>query len=226
MCRIDAEAIVQRSRDVSGRLNRGVSGLLKKNKVQSIWGEARLTAPGRLSVSEPVVRSSRPRPDKPAGALGAGEYSADHIIIATGARPRILPGLEPDGESIWSYFEAMTPKRIPERPAGRWIRRDRHRVCVILCGLGAKVTVVEALPQILPAEDEEIARFARAQFEKQGIAIRTGVTVKSANRAPDGRMVATVRRRWRVEEIWPPTRSSSPSAFRATSKISAWRLSA
>ena len=74
----DADAIVQRSRAVSGRLSRGVSGLLKKNKVQTIWGEARPTAPGCLSVAEPVGRSSRPRPDKPAGALGAGDYTADY----------------------------------------------------------------------------------------------------------------------------------------------------
>jgi dihydrolipoamide dehydrogenase len=102
--RIDADAIVQRSRAVSGRLSQGVSGLLKKNKVQKIWGEARLTAPGRLSVAEPVVRSSRPRPDKPTGALGAGEYTADHIVIGTGARPRILPGLEPDDEKDMDLF--------------------------------------------------------------------------------------------------------------------------
>ena len=190
--RIDADAIVQRSRAVSGRLSQGVSGLLKKNKVQTIWGEARLTAPGRLSVAEPVVRSSRPRPDKPTGALGAGEYTADHIVIATGARPRILPGLEPDGERIWTYFEAMTPKRMPERLLVIGSGAIGVEFASFYSGLGSKVTMVEALPQILPAEDEEIARFARAQFEKQGIAIRTGVTVKSANRAPDGRMVATV----------------------------------
>ena len=199
--RIDADAIVQRSRAVSGRLSQGVSGLLKKNKVQTIWGEARLTAPGRLSVAEPVVRSSRPRPDKPTGALGAGEYTADHIVIATGARPRILPGLEPDGERIWTYFEAMTPKRMPERLLVIGSGAIGVEFASFYSGLGSKVTMVEALPQILPAEDEEIARFARAQFEKQGIAIRTGVTVKSANRAPDGRMVATVEGEGASEEI-------------------------
>jgi dihydrolipoamide dehydrogenase len=126
--RIDADAIVQRSRAVSGRLSQGVSSLLKKNKVQTIWGEALLTAPGRLSVAESAVRSSRPRPDKPAGALGSGDYTADHIVIATGARPRILPGLEPDGERIWTYFEAMTARA----PAGHWLGRDRRRVRVLL----------------------------------------------------------------------------------------------
>jgi dihydrolipoamide dehydrogenase len=199
--RIDADAIVQRSRAVSGRLSQGVSGLLKKNKVQTIWGEALLTAPGRLSVAESAVRSSRPRPDKPTGALGSGDYTADHIVIATGSRPRILPGLEPDGERIWTYFEAMTPKRMPERLLVIGSGAIGVEFASFYSGLGSKVTMVEALPQILPAEDGEIASFARAQFEKLGIAIRTGVTVKSANRVPDGRMVATVEGEGASEEI-------------------------
>ena len=199
--RIDTDAIVQRSRAVSGRLSQGVSGLLKKNKVQTIWGEARLTAPGRLSVAEPVVRSARPRPGKPAGALGAGDYTADHIVIATGARPRILPGLEADGERIWTYHEAMTPKRLPERLLVVGSGAIGVEFASFYSGLGSKVTVVEALPQILPAEDEEIARIARAQFEKQGIAVRTGATVRSAKRAPDGRTVATVKGEGAPEDI-------------------------
>jgi dihydrolipoamide dehydrogenase len=199
--RIDADAIVQRSRAVSGRLSQGVSGLLKKNKVQTIWGEALLTAPGRLSVAESAVRSSRPRPDKPTGALGSGDYTADHIVIATGSRPRILPGLEPDGERIWTYFEAMTPKRMPERLLVIGSGAIGVEFASFYSGLGSKVTMVEALPQILPTEDGEIASFARAQFEKLGIAIRTCVTVKSANRVPDGRMVATVEGEGASEEI-------------------------
>lgn len=174
---------------------------MKKNKVQTIWGEALLTAPGRLSVAESAVRSSRPRPDKPTGALGSGDYTADHIVIATGSRPRILPGLEPDGERIWPYFEAMTPKRMPERLLVIGSGAIGVEFASFYSGLGSKVTMVEALPQILPAEDGEIARFARAQFEKLGIAIRTCVTVKSANRVPDGRMVATVEGEGASEEI-------------------------
>ena len=190
-----------RSCNVRAQFPPGVSGLLKKNKVQTIWGEARLTAPGRLSVAEPVVRSARPRPGKPAGALGAGDYTADHIVIATGARPRILPGLEPDGERIWTYFEAMTPKRMPERLLVIGSGAIGVEFASFYSGLRSKVTMVEALPQILPAEDEEIARFARAQFEKQGIAIRTSATVRSANRVPDGRAVATVEGEGASEEI-------------------------
>ena len=124
-----------RSRDVSRRLNRGVAGLLKKNGVSVIWGEAKLTAPGRLRVGAPP-RGPRPRPNRPAPALGPGDYSADHIIIATGARPRALPGLEPDGENIWTYFEAMTPERIPESLLDRRLRRHRHRVRLVLSADG------------------------------------------------------------------------------------------
>jgi dihydrolipoamide dehydrogenase len=188
--RIDAQAIVQRSRSVSGRLSRGVEGLLKKNKVQVIWGEGRLTAPGRVSVSDPVARSNRPSPDKPQGALGSGDYSADHMIVATGARPRVLPGLEPDGERIWTYFEAMVPKRIPESLLVVGSGAIGVEFASFYSGLGSKVAVVEALPQILPAEDEEIAKFAHAQFEKQGMTIRAATKVVSAKAAPDGRIVA------------------------------------
>ncbi|MBV8796099.1 MAG: FAD-dependent oxidoreductase, partial [Hyphomicrobiales bacterium] len=190
--RVDVEAIVQRSRSVSGRLSRGVEGLLKKNNVQVIWGEARLTAPGRLSVSDPVGRSNRPRPAKPAAALGRGDYAADHIIIATGARPRVLPGLEPDGERTWTYFEAMAPKRIPESLLVVGSGAIGIEFASFFSGLGSKVTVVEVLPQILPAEDEEIAKFAHAQFEKQGITIRTAAKVVSATRASNGQIVANI----------------------------------
>ncbi len=190
--KVDAKAIVQRSRSVSGRLSRGVEGLLKKNNVQVIWGEGRLTAPSRLSVSEPVARSDRPRPDKPAAALGPGDYSADHIIVASGARPRVLPGLEPDGERVWTYFEAMVPQRIPESLLVVGSGAIGIEFASFYSGLGSKVTVVEALPQILPAEDEDIAKFAHAQFEKHGITIRTAAKVVSARRATNGQIVARI----------------------------------
>ena len=155
----DTDAIVQRSRAVSGRLSQGVSGLLKKNKVQTIWGEARLTAPGRLSVAEPVGRSAGRAPaSRPARSARATIRPT--IVIATGARPRILLGLEP-------------PKRMPERLLVVGTGAIGIEFGSFYSGLGSKVTVVEVLLRILPAEDEEITRFARTQFEKQGIAIRT-----------------------------------------------------
>src|SRR6202165_4145269 len=102
----DAKAIVQRSRNVSKRLNDGVDFLMKKNKVAVIWGEAAIDAPGKITVK--ASKSEAPK-----GALAPGSYQAKHIIIATGARPRVLPGLEPDKKLVWTYFEAMVPDRVP-----------------------------------------------------------------------------------------------------------------
>ncbi|MGC2717373.1 MAG: FAD-dependent oxidoreductase, partial [Pseudolabrys sp.] len=95
----DAKAVVQRSRAVSKRLNDGVGFLMKKNKVSIIWGEASIEAPGKVT-----VKASKN--EAPKGALGAGSYQARHIILATGARPRVLPGIEPDKKLVWTYFEA------------------------------------------------------------------------------------------------------------------------
>ena len=117
--------MVKRSRAVSKRLNDGVGFLMKKNKVTVIWGEAAIDAPGKVTVK--AGKSEAPK-----GALGAGSYQAKHIIIATGARPRVLPGLEPDKKLIWTYFEAMVPDRDAEVAAGDRLGRDRHRVRLVL----------------------------------------------------------------------------------------------
>src|SRR5919197_1141124 len=103
----DPKAVVQRSRGVSKRLNDGVGFLMKKNKVQIIGGEASIDAPGKITVKKSSVEA-------PKGALGEGAYQAKHIILATGARPRVLPGLEPDKKLIWTYFEAMVPEKMPK----------------------------------------------------------------------------------------------------------------
>src|SRR5215213_4209224 len=110
----DPGAIVQRSRGVSGRLNGGVGGLLKKNKVDVIWGEATIAKPGEVTVARPTKPPMQPQHPAPRGALGPATYAAKHIIVATGARPRVLPGLEPDGKLIWTYFEAMKPDEMPK----------------------------------------------------------------------------------------------------------------
>ena len=200
--RFDAKAVVQRSRDVSQRLNRGVAGLLKKNNVTVIWGEAALTAPGQVRVSEPSQAGRRPQPASPSQTLGVGEYSANHVIVATGARARTLPGLEPDGESIWSYFEAMTPERIPDSLLVVGSGAIGIEFASFYRTMGAKVTVVEVLDQILPAEDAEIASSARRQFEKRGIAILTAARVSGVKEAGDGTLVATIARDDRTEEIF------------------------
>ena len=103
----DPKAVVQRSRGVSKRLNDGVGFLMKKNKISVIWGQATIDAPGRITVSASKTEAVK-------GALGPGSYQAKHIVIATGARPRVLPGLEPDKKLVWTYFEAMVPEVMPK----------------------------------------------------------------------------------------------------------------
>ena len=174
----DPSAIVKRSRMVSKRLNDGVAFLMKKNKVTVIWGEAALDAPGKVS-----VKASKN--EAPKGALGPGSYEAKHIILATGARPRVLPGLEPDKKLIWTYFEAMAPERMPKSLLVVGSGAIGIEFASFYRTLGAEVTVVEILPQILPVEDAEIAAFARKAFEKQGIKIMTGAKVTKLDRKAD-----------------------------------------
>ena len=199
--RFDVKAVVRRSRDVSQRLNRGVASLLKKNNVAVIWGEATLTAPGQVRVSEASRPVRRPQPASPPQTLGAGEYSADHVIVATGARPRTLPGLEPDGEGVWSYFEAMIPERIPDSLLVVGSGAIGIEFASFYRTMGAKVTVIEALDQILPAEDAEIALAARKQFEKRGIAILTGARVSGVKKAGGGLLAAVVAHGDGAEDI-------------------------
>jgi dihydrolipoamide dehydrogenase len=180
----DAEAIVKRSRGVAKRLNDGVGFLMKKNKVQIIWGEATIDAPGKVT-----VKASKS--DAPKGALGAGAYSANHIVIATGARPRVLPGLEPDKKLVWTYFEAMVPPAIPKSLLVVGSGAIGIEFASFYRTLGAEVTVVEVLPQILPVEDHEIQTFARKSFEKQGIKIMTGAKVTKLDKKADS-VTATV----------------------------------
>ncbi|MGO4705224.1 dihydrolipoyl dehydrogenase [Microvirga sp. 2MCAF38] len=173
----DAAAIVQRSRGVSGKLNGGVGMLLKKNKVDVIWGEATISKPGEVVVAAPKKAAMQPQHPAPKGTLPAGTYSAKNIIVATGARPRVLPGIEPDGKLIWTYFEAMVPPTMPKSVLVMGSGAIGIEFASFYRTMGADVTVVEVLPQILPVEDAEIAGLARKRFEKQGIKILTGAKV-------------------------------------------------
>src|SRR5687767_119363 len=110
----DIKAVVQRSRGVSARLNAGIGFLMKKNKVDVIWGEAKLSKPGEIVVTKTSKKPMEPQNPVPKNAQGEGTYTAKHIILATGARPRALPGIEPDGKLIWTYFEAMVPPEMPK----------------------------------------------------------------------------------------------------------------
>ena len=180
----DPKAVVARSRGVSKRLNDGVGFLMKKNKVTVIWGDASIDAPGKVTVKKSAVEA-------PKGALGEGAYQAKHIIIATGARPRVLPGLEPDKKLVWTYFEAMVPERMPKSLLVVGSGAIGIEFASFFHTMGADVTVVEVLPQILPVEDAEIAGLARKRFEKQGIKILSNTKVTKLEKKADS-VVATI----------------------------------
>jgi dihydrolipoamide dehydrogenase len=180
----DPKAVVQRSRGVSKRLNDGVGFLMKKNKVAVIWGNAVIDAPGKITVTKSEAEA-------PKGALGEGAYTAKHIILATGARPRVLPGLETDKKLIWTYFEAMVPDKMPKSLLVVGSGAIGIEFASFFRTMGADVMVVEVLPQILPVEDAEIAGLARKRFEKLGIKILTDTKVTKLEKKSDS-VVATI----------------------------------
>lgn len=165
----DLKAVVKRSRDVSKRLNSGVGHLLKKNKVQVIDGRAVLTGKGTVSVSK--------------DGKDVGAFQADHIILATGARPRALPGMEPDGKLIWTYFEAMVPETMPKSMLVVGSGAIGIEFASFYCAMGVDVTVVEIVDRILPVEDGEIAKLAQKQLEKAGLKFITGAKVSGVKKA-------------------------------------------
>jgi len=159
----DLKKVIKRSRGISDQLNKGVGFLLKKNKVAVIDGEAKLNGPGKVEV---------------AGNDGKKHtLSSKHVIIATGARPRALPGLEPDGKQVWTYFEALVPDTMPKSLLVIGSGAIGIEFASFFSTLGAQVTVVELLPRILPVEDAEIAALAHKQFESHGMTIITGAKV-------------------------------------------------
>ena len=162
--RYDVGAVVKRSRQIAGQLSRGVAHLLKKNKVTVFDGSGRLAGKGRLAVK----------------LKGGGDETieAKHIILATGARARQLPGMEADGKQVWTYKEAMVPQTMPKSLLVVGSGAIGIEFASFYRAMGAEVTVVEVVDRILPVEDEEIAAFAHKQFEKRGIKIHTGASVK------------------------------------------------
>lgn len=180
----DPKAVIARSRGVVKRLNGGVEFLMNKNKITIIWGEATLDGGGKFTVKKTEAAA-------PKGALGVGTYNAKHIIVATGARPRVLPGLEPDKKLVWTYFEAMNPDKMPKSLLVVGSGAIGIEFASFYRTMGAEVTVVEVLPQILPVEDAEIAGFARKQFEKQGIKVMSNTKVTKLDKKADS-VVATI----------------------------------
>jgi dihydrolipoamide dehydrogenase len=163
--RYDAGKVVARSRAVAKQLSNGVAYLLKKNKVEVFDGRGRLAGKGRLAVEK--------------DGAAVADLAAPHIILATGARARSLPGLEPDGERVWTYREAMVPTAVPKSLLVVGSGAIGIEFASFYHDMGASVTVVEVLDRVLPVEDDEISDFARKSFEKQGIKIHTGATVKT-----------------------------------------------
>src|SRR5947207_8980488 len=157
---------------------------MPKNKCAVTGGEATTEPPGKVAVKSVATPA-------PKGALGAGAYQAKHIIIATGARPRVLPGLEPDKKLVWTYFEAMVPERMPKSLLVVGSGAIGIEFASFFHTMGADVTVVEVLPQILPVEDAEIAGLARKRFEKQGIKILSDTKVTKLEKKADS-VVATI----------------------------------
>jgi dihydrolipoamide dehydrogenase len=196
----DAAKVVQRSRGVSGRLNMGVGGLLRKNKVHIIWGEAKITKPGEVTVTASKKAAMQPQNPPPKGTLGAGTYTAKHIIIATGARPRVLPGLEPDGKLVWTYFEAMVPPKMPKSLLVVGSGAIGIEFASFYNALGVDVTVVEIMDQVMPVEDAEISKVAQKQLEKLGLKFRLGTKVAKLDRKADS-VTATLDAGGKTETI-------------------------
>jgi len=184
----DMGAVVKRSRGVSSRLSGGVSMLMKKNKVEVIDGTAKLNGPGKVDVT-----------GKDGKAIGT--YTADHIIIATGARPRALPGIEPDKKLIWTYFEAMVPETTPKSLLVIGSGAIGIEFASFYNTMGVDVTVVEVMPQIMPVEDAEISAFARKQLEKHGLKIMTEAKVTGVKKGSNNVTCTIEDKKGKTQEI-------------------------
>jgi len=197
----DLKAIVERSRGIAQRMNGGVGFLMKKNKVDVIWGEAKLTKPGQIVVSKSSKKPMEPQAPLPKNTLGEGTYSAKHIIVATGARPRALPGIEPDGKLIWTYFEAMVPQEMPKSLLVMGSGAIGIEFASFYRTMGVEVTVVEVMPAVMPVEDAEISAFAKKQFEKQGMKIHLEAKVTKVEKGANSITAHVEMKDGKVEKI-------------------------
>jgi dihydrolipoamide dehydrogenase len=184
--RFDFAKVIKRSRGVAGQLSGGVKHLLRKNKVSVFDGHGALAGPGRVTVTK--------------GGKPVAELAAKHIILATGARARVLPGLEPDGRLIWSYKEAMTPAALPRRLIVMGSGAIGSEFASFYLNMGSEVTLIEVMDRILPVEDAEVSAFVRKSFEKQGMKILTGAKVQGVRKAADS-LTAIVEAEGKVMEL-------------------------
>jgi dihydrolipoamide dehydrogenase len=175
--KFDLTKIVERSRKVSKQLSNGVAFLMKKHKIAVITGEAKLSGKDKIAVTKDGK---------------ATEYAAKNIVLATGARARTLPGLEPDGKLIWTYREAMVPPSFPKSLLVVGSGAIGIEFASFYRTLGSDVTVVEVLDRVLPVEDEEISQFAHKAFAKQGMKIKIGTTVEKLEKGTDN-VTATLK---------------------------------
>ncbi|MBM09552.1 MAG: dihydrolipoyl dehydrogenase [Magnetovibrio sp.] len=185
----ELDKIIERSRGISQRLNDGVEYLLKKNKVTVVKGHAKLNGPKAVEVVPNETNNV------------TEILKAEHIIVATGARPRILPGIEPDGKCVWSYFEALRPDIMPRSLLVIGSGAIGIEFASFYSMLGSKVTVVEILPQILPAEDAEIAECARKQFESNGISIMSESKITALKETKNSVTVTIENSKKKLSEI-------------------------
>jgi len=181
----DLEAVVKRSRGVAKQMEGGVKHLLKKNKVDVFMGEASIPAKGKVSV----------KTDK-----GSEELTAKNIVLATGARARELPGLEADGKRVWTYRHALQPVHDPKKLLVIGSGAIGIEFASFYNTLGADTTVVEVMDRVLPVEDQEISKFAKKAFEKQGMTIMQKATVKKLDRAGD-KVTAHIERDGKIEKL-------------------------
>ncbi len=182
----DIKKIVARSRGVASQLSKGIQHLLKKNKVEVFDGWGKLAGQGKVTVEK--------------DGKTIADLTAKHIIIATGARARVLPGLEPDGKQVWTYKEAMIPEAMPKSLLVVGSGAIGIEFASFYRNLGAEVTVVEVMDRILPVEDEEISAFAHKAFEKQGMKLITGAKVTKLDKTAKS-VTATVETTKGKQEI-------------------------
>jgi len=178
----DLDAVVKRSRGVAKQLSGGVGHLLKKNKVKAIMGSASLSGKGRVMVTTKA---------------GTEDLHAKHVVVATGARARELPGLEGDGDLVWTYKTALTPPRMPKKLLVIGSGAIGIEFANFYNTLGVDTTVVEVMDRVMPVEDAEISAFAQKAFEKQGMKIRTKTMVKQLDRG-QGSVTAHIEQNGKV----------------------------
>lgn len=181
----DLDAVVKRSRGVANQLSGGISHLMKKNKIATVMGTATLTGKGKVTV----------KTDK-----GSEELTAKNIIVATGARARELPGLEADGDLVWTYKHALNPPHMPKKLLVIGSGAIGIEFASFYNTLGADTTVVEVMDRVLPVEDAEISAFAKKQFVKQGMTIKEKAMVKQLDRGK-GKVTAHIETGGKVEKL-------------------------